>query len=1298
MDNIKKFAFIILLIFNSLNIYCQSNNLCNLADPFCTGTTYNFPAGVNAGQAQTGPNYGCLYSQPNPAWYYMQVANSGNITIYMYSQPSYDIDFALWGPFTSPTAPCTAQLTATCTGCQSNTYSPPGYYPQGNLVDCSYSGSAFETAHIPNATAGEYYLLLITNYSNQPCNILFSQTAGPGTTNCGIMAPPITDNGPLCVGDTLIFNVTQPYPGGTYFWTGPNGFTSTQMNPVIYNVTTAAAGIYSMTVTAGSQTSPAVTDTVVINPLPLPTASNNSPLCLASTINLSATGGTSYLWSGPNSFTSTSQTPSITNITSANAGTYNVTVTDVNTCTASSSTSVIINLSPTISASNNSPICNGTTLNISATGGTSYLWSGPNSFTSTVQSPIINNAILTNAGLYSVTVTDVNGCTGITTTNVLINSLPPATAISNSPICDGSTLLLTGGGGAGYLWTGPNGFTSTEQYPIITGAGVIASGTYTVLVTSSNGCILSTSTQVTVNPSPTPIAGSNSPICSGDTLFLTTGGVSGVNSYVWSGPNGYSATDQNPFLAQATNVYSGLYTVAVRDVNGCLAISPTNVIVNTITPSIGNNTPICSGNTISIFASGGVTYNWSGPNGYTSAQSVLTIPQATTNDMGLYSVTITDVNGCVGSLYTYAIVNPLPVPVATNNSPICFGEDIKLICGGGTSYAWSGPINFISTEQNPVIYSAGISASGQYNVIATDLNGCSSATSTTVIVNPLPVVTVSNNTPICSGGTVNITGSGGTGYAWSCGENGYTSISQNPTIVGSTPLSSGHYTVTVTLNGCTSTGTTTVVVNPLPIPSATSNSPICYGDMLELTATGGTTYVWNSSNGFTSNLALPVINNATDALSGIYVVTVTDVNGCSAIATTTVSVASRITVQTIDMTICSGTTVTISAYVIGGTAPYSYYWDGFLSQSQVIVTPITDISYEAQVLDANGCRSNISTLHIDVLPPVEVNAFINNNSDTICPGESVVINVTPSNGDGGPYSLYLSDGTIITSPYTAYPDGVHEFIIMAQDGCGSIDSDTIRIRVYEIPPMSYSPDNTFGCAPLEVFFNETSEDIGQTYLWDFGDDSYNSNSYTQNPSHIYENAGVYDVRLTITSAEGCKTIYTYTNLITSYQSPEAAFYPDYNLVNIINPIINFENASSNGTHYYWTFGDGDSSDLFNTSHYYESIGTFNVQLVVESVYGCRDTAIETIYVQDEYTLFAPTAFTPDNDGTNDIFYLQGNGIDTNSFNMIIYDRWGEKIYETTNYSIDDPKKYGWDGTVKGTNKIAEFGILSLIHI
>jgi len=1275
----KKLIFLIWFITNTLFVFSQQNNLCNTADPFCTGTTYNFPAGVGAGSGQTGPNYGCLYSQPNPAWYYMQVGQSGNITIYMHSVPNNDIDFACWGPFTSPTAPCVAQLTATCTGCTNNTSAPAGYYPQGNLADCSYSTLWNETCHLPNAIAGQWYILLITNFSNQPCNIIFSQTGGPGTTNCGILAPPITDNGPLCVGDTLVFNVTTPYPGATYAWTGPNGFTSTQMNPVIPNVTTGVAGVYSMTVTVGSQTSPAVTDTVVINPPPSVTASNNSPQCISGTVNLSGSGGTSYQWSGPLGFTSTLQNPSITGITFNNTGTYNVTVTDANTCTAITSTTVSIYPHPVISASNNGPKCYGDSLHIFSSGGVQYSWSGPGGFASTLQNPTLYSIVTGSSGVYTVTVTDASGCTGITTTTVVVNPLPVPTAISNSPICSGTLLILTGGGGAHYLWSGPNGFTSSLQVPSISNATVLSGGTYNVTVTSSNSCVSTTSTLVTINALPMPVAGSNSPICSGDTLELTVTGA--VGTYSWTGPGGFSSTDQNPNFPQSSNILSGLYTVTITDANSCTMVSSVNATVNTIYPNIGNNSPICSGTSLNMTASGGVLYSWSGPNSFTSTQSNIVLPQSTTSNNGIYTVTITDANGCVAELTTNVVINPPPFPVATNNTPICAGSDLQLSGGGGSTFYWSGPAGFVSTSQNPIIPSATVYRGGIYTIVVTDLNGCVSTTSTNVTINPLPVVIVSNNSPICSGSNLNITATGGTTYSWSCAENGFTSFSQNPAITGATVQNSGHYNVTVTLNGCTSTATTNVIVNAPPEPTATSNSPVCYGNPLKLIATGGITYSWSSSNGYTSFYPQPIINNSTDAASGTYTVTVTDINGCVSTTSTLVTVSTKIIASTMDLTICSGTTVNILAYAIGGTPPYRYFWDGVLSPNQIPVTPLTDVSYAVQIEDTNGCKSNISTLHIAVLQPMKIQSY--SNKDTVCPGESVIINVIPIQGDGGTYIYYLKDGTIITPPYTAYPDGLHDYIIFAKDGCGSIDSDTIRVRLYNIPPISFSPDKTFGCVPLTVYFNETSSDEGQSYHWDFGDAGNNNTSYIQTPSHTYINSGKYDIRLTITSKDGCKTDYTYPQLITSYPLPGSSFISDKVGANIISGEVHFTNMTKEYNKSYWTFGDGDSTDVPNPVHRYDSVGMFRVMLVSETLEGCRDTAIEEMPVVDQYTFYAPTAFTPGNDETNDYFFILGNGIDSKSFKMIIYDRWGEKVFETDKYDSTNPKMYGWDGKVKG---------------
>lgn len=170
----KALTLSLLAVFLMAAGYTQ-NNLCNNALPFCTGTTYIFPAGVNSGAAETGPNYGCLLTQPNPAWYYMKVDQSGPINFHISTDPSQDVDFACWGPFTTPTGGCLNGLSAGCTSCPSNV-ADSAFYPSGNLADCSYSVSWQEDCHLPGALANEYYIIMITNYSNMACNIIFEQT------------------------------------------------------------------------------------------------------------------------------------------------------------------------------------------------------------------------------------------------------------------------------------------------------------------------------------------------------------------------------------------------------------------------------------------------------------------------------------------------------------------------------------------------------------------------------------------------------------------------------------------------------------------------------------------------------------------------------------------------------------------------------------------------------------------------------------------------------------------------------------------------------------------------------------------------------------------------------------------------------------------------------------------------------------------------------------------------------------------------------------------------------------------
>ena len=147
--------------------------------------------------------------------------------------------------------------------------------------------------------------------------------------------------------------------------------------------------------------------------------------------------------------------------------------------------------------------------------------------------------------------------------------------------------------------------------------------------------------------------------------------------------------------------------------------------------------------------------------------------------------------------------------------------------------------------------------------------------------------------------------------------------------------------------------------------------------------------------------------------------------------------------------------------------------------------------------------------------------------------------------------------------------------------------------------------------------------------------------------------------------------------------PGSKFVSDKQGATIINGRISFTNLTSYPYKTYWTFGDGDSADVLNPVHNYDSVGSFRVMLISETMYGCIDTAFKDLSIMDEFTFYAPTAFSPGLDGANDYFYVMGNGMDETSFKMIVYDRWGEKVFETSRYDNSNPQKYGWDGSIKG---------------
>jgi hypothetical protein len=418
-------------------------------------------------------------------------------------------------------------------------------------------------------------------------------------------------------------------------------------------------------------------------------AFNGTPTsgCAPLTVNFTdqSTGSpTSWSWNFGDGGNSTAQNVSHQY---TNAGTYNVTLTVSNACgnnTLAKSNYITVYALPTATPSSDSPVCEGATIHLTGgPGGMTYSWTGPNSFTSSNQSPTISGATLAMAGAYNLTVTNsTTGCTSNpATTTVVVNAKPTVSATNNGPVCEGGTIQLTGGpsGAYTYSWSGPNGYSNTTQSPTVsTNATLVMAGTYTLTVTNStSGCSASNSTSVTVNAKPAATASTSTPsVCEGGTIQLT-GGPSGAYTYSWSGPNGYSNTTQSPTVStNATLVMAGTYTLTVTNsTSGCSASNSTNVVVNAKpAATASNNGPVCEGSTIILTGGpGGMsTYNWTGPNSFSSSlQSPTVTTNATLAMAGTYTLTVTNSNGCTGTNSTSVFVEDCPADYYTNWTAYC---------------------------------------------------------------------------------------------------------------------------------------------------------------------------------------------------------------------------------------------------------------------------------------------------------------------------------------------------------------------------------------------------------------------------------------------------------------------------------------------------------------------------------------------------------------------------------------------------------------------------------------------------
>gem|GEM_PF-1257973 len=1021
---------------------------------------------------------------------------------------------------------CTATTTTTVAG---NTTAPSVTPSVSNTLTCAQptatvsassttggvtyrwagpGGFTSTSASFTTATAGTYSVTA-TNPVNG-CTTISSVVVSQNTAlpaNVGA-----SNTGPLtCTLTTATVSASSTTGGATYRWAGPGGFTSTSAS-----FTTATAGTYSVTVTAPNGCT-VVTSTMVQQDRTTPTigASNTGPLtCTLTTVTVSATSDVpaTYRWAGPSGFTSTAQS-----FTTATAGTYSVTVTAANGCTAVTSTSVGQDVvAPTVTTSNTGPLtCTLTTVTVSATAGeaVTYRWSGPGNFSATTQS--FNTS---TPGTYTVVVTAANGCTATATSTINQNTAPPTgvVASNNGPItCNLAAVgvSVVSSGGVAYRWVGPGGFTTTAQ-----NFTTSVAGTYSVTVTSANGCTATASTSVgqDIAPPAGVAATNNGPItCAQPSATVSASSTTSGVTYRWAGPGGFTASTQS----FATNL-AGTYSVTLTAPNGCTATTSTTVGQN-IAPPTGvaafNNGPItCAQPSATVSASsttGGVTYRWAGPGSFTSTSASFA-----TSVAGVYSVTVTNpANGCTTTVTTN-VTQDLNVPTgvaAFNNGPITCAQPTATVSAssttGGVTYRWSGPGSFTSTSA-----SFATSVAGLYSVTVTSTNGCTATANTTVGQDIVPPanVTATNTGPLtCTLTTVTVSANSSTpnvSYRWS----GPGTITANTQSFATSVA--GTYSVTLTApNGCTATTSTTVGQNIAPPAgvAATNNGPItCAQPSATVSAsstTGGVTYRWAGPGSFTSTSA-----SFATSVAGVYSVTVTNpANGCTTTVTTNVTqdlnVPAGVSASNTGPLTCTLTTVTVSA---NSTTPgVTYRWSGpgnFTSTAQNFTTSTPGL-YSVTVTSANGCTATANTtVGQDIASPT---VLASNTGPLTCALTTRTVSATANEavtyrwaGPGGFTSTAAS--------FTTSTPGLYSVTVTSANGCTATANTTLQQDV-AAPTVAASNTGPLTCSLTAATVSATASEA-VTYRW-AGPGGFTSTA----ASFTTSVAGLYSV--TVTSANGC---------------------------------------------------------------------------------------------------------------------------------------------------------------------------------
>jgi gliding motility-associated-like protein len=808
-------------------------------------------------------------------------------------------------------------------------------------------------------------------------------------------------------------------------------------------------------------------------------------------------------------------------------------------------------------------------------------------------------------------------------------------------------------------------------------------GTYTLTVTNTtSGCQNSAATVVVVNALPVATAANNGPVCVGNPIVLA-GGPSGMTTYHWTGPNGYSNNTQNPVVSSsATTAMAGVYTLTVTNSNGCLSTATTTVVVNAVPVATAtNNGPVCAGRPLILTGgpAGMLSYSWTGPNGFVSnLQSPTVSATATVAMAGVYTLVVTNGTSCTSTITTTAVVNPAPVATASNLGPVCVGSALNLTGGpsGMTTYSWTGPNSFTSTQMSPqVSASATLVMGGLYTLTVTSANGCQDTATTRTYVYAVPVSNAGTGGTECDLNFVlNAVPSVGTGLWTMVTGTGTASFAPNANTANATVTVTAYGTYTfrwTETNGpCTSSSVITVNFYQQPVANAGTGGNECDLNFVFSAVPSAGTGTWTMASG-TGTATFSNANSPTSTVTvttyGTKVFTWTEVNGtCTNSANVTVNFYQQPVADAGTGGNNCGNSFNLKAVPSVGTGTWTRISGPgnatFSPNANTATAKVTITAYGVYVFrwtELNGTCSSFENVSVTFIQDVSADA---GNGGDEC---DLNFRLNAVAATGGIWSLNSgpSGGTATFSPNASTANatvtvsrfGSYEFAwTITNSFCTS--SDIINVNFHDLPSLDAGNDLSV-CKGSGI---QLSASGTGTFSWS----PVNLLNNPSIPNPVATPVITTTFTVTLTDAYGCKRS-DQVNVEVRNQ-PVAHAGSDQTLEYLFDTELEAEEPGVNETGE-WTLlsGSGHISDINDPATTVTDLKLGENSFIWTVTNGVCPIASDTVYIAVN-DLIIPTLITPNNDGKNDLFIIKG--IETlGKTSLTIFNRWGARVFENKVY-------------------------------